>query len=165
MKLAVLCLALALGALCPLAGAATIQVTQGGWDQGGPLSITFEGVDSDLSGGIDTAELTAFSAEFQTACGGTALWTLADLGNDGFYFGSANDFFIKADGPEYSLYEISIPGGAIGLFSDALGGSIALTDQPFQVSGSTVPEPGTALLIGLPLLGLGLARRRLYCGS
>ncbi|MGC4049440.1 MAG: hypothetical protein QM757_08015 [Paludibaculum sp.] len=62
MKLAALCLALALGAVCPQAGASTLQLTQGGWDQGGPLTILFTGDDLDLSGSIDTAQLTSFSA-------------------------------------------------------------------------------------------------------
>lgn len=160
MKLAALCLALALGALCPRAGASTLQLTQGGWDLGGPLTILFTGDDLDLSGGIDTAELTAFSASFQLDGGGIATLTLADLGADGFYYASPADYFIKADGLVYSLYEIGFAGGGFGTLSDFTS-VIAITGAPLQVDGtSAVPEPGTALIVGLPLLLLGLRRSK-----
>ncbi|QOY87736.1 PEP-CTERM sorting domain-containing protein [Paludibaculum fermentans] len=167
MKLAALCLALVLGALCPQAGASTLQLTQGGWDQGGPLTILFTGVDTDLSGGIDTAELTAFSASFQLDGGGIATLTLADLGSDGFYYASPADYFVKADGPLYSLYEIAFAGSVFGALSDSTS-VVAITGAPLQVDGaSAVPEPGTALIVGLPLVLLGLRRRKSapHCGS
>ncbi|MGJ5820061.1 hypothetical protein [Paludibaculum fermentans] len=167
MKLAALCLALALGALCPQAGASTLQLTQGGWDQGGPLTILFTGDDLDLSGGIDTAELTSFSASFQLGGGGIVTWTQADLGTDGFYYASPSEYFIKADSPLYSLYEISLAGTTFGVISD-LTSVLAITGAPLQADGSSaVPEPGTALIVGLPLILLGLRRRkpRNYCGS
>lgn len=165
MKLEALCLALALSLGASTAGAATLQLTQTGWDQGGPLTILFTGDDLDLSGAIDTNELSAFSATFQIAGGGTAAWTLADLGADGFYFASVDDYFIKADGPVHSLYEIALAGSPIGAFTDGSSGAISITGTPLQVAGAAaVPEPGTALMAALPLLALGVLRRR-YSGS
>jgi hypothetical protein len=167
MKLAALCLALALGALCPQAGASTLQLTQDGWDQGGPLTILFTGDDLDLSGSIETAELTSFSASFQLDGGGIATFTLADLGADGFSYASPADYFIKADGSLYSLYEIAFGGSAFGAVSD-IASVLAITNEQLQTGDtSAVPEPGTALLVGLPLLFAGLRRRRraAYCGS
>jgi PEP-CTERM motif len=142
--------------ITPHIDAATVNLTQGGWDIGGPLSITFTGDDLNSNGGIDTDELTAFNALFNLPSGGTAAFSLPDLGNDGFFFGSVTDYFIKADGPDYSLYDTTVPGGSIAFVADSLGTFIAISGESLQ----QVPEPGTTGLLGLALAGVFLVKLR-----
>lgn len=139
-----------------IAGAATINLSQGGWDQGGPLNITFTSDDTDLSGGIETSELVSFTAIFGLSGGGTATWSLPDLGTDGFFWASSSDYFIKAANANYSLYDISVPGGAIALVSDSIGSVLGISGDPLETTPSSVPEPGTAALF---VLGIAVMRR------
>lgn len=153
MKAFKILLLLAAAITTPAASAATIQLSQGGWDLGGPLTITFAGEDTDLSGGIETWELTSFTASFLLPTSGTATWSLPDLGSDGFFWGSTADYFIKADNVDFSLYETSFPGGSIALISDSLGSFVAISGDPLQA----VPEPETAMLFSLAILGSAFA--------
>jgi hypothetical protein len=141
------------------AEAASTQLYQHGWDVGGPLTITFIGDDLNGNGGIDTEELLAFSASFTLPGGSIAVFSQADLSSDGFFFGSTADYFIKADGPDYSLYEITSPGATIAFVSDSLGAPVSLTDAPLQDSAAGVPEPGSVSLLSLPLIALVIAGR------
>jgi hypothetical protein len=145
------------------AEAATTQLYQYGWDTGGPLVMSFTGDDVNANGGIDTEELLAFSAAFTLPGGSAVMFSQADLGSDGFFFGSTSDYFIKADSPEYSLYDSFFPGGSIAFVSDSLGSFISLSGDPLQTSPASVPEPSSAVLLGVPLIALtigGKFRRR-----
>jgi hypothetical protein len=139
------------------AEAATTQLYQSGWDAGGPLTIEFTGDDLNGNGGIDTEELLAFTASFTLPGGSMAVFSQTDLGSDGFFFGSTADYFIKADGPDYSLYEIASPGATIAFVSDSLGAPLALSGDPLQESPTSVPEPGSVSLLSLPLIALMIA--------
>jgi len=136
---------------------ATIRLVQGGWDIGGPLTIQFTGDDTNSNLGIDTAELTAFSAVFSLPGGGNAVFSLADLGSDGFFYGSETDYFIKADSPEYILYDISTPGGPVTFVSAAAGTFVAISGDSLQQV--PIPEPATAGLFGVALAGWLLISR------
>lgn len=140
----------------PTAGAGTIQLVQGGWSEGGPLNIKFSGDDADLSGSIDTSELTGFSASFQLpGMMGEATWSLVDLGVDGFSFTSTENYFIKADNGLYSLYSYAFDGNSVAMISDWIGSEIHISgDLPQEV-----PEPGTAAFLLAGGIGLGVARR------
>lgn len=159
MKLAIFALLLGLATTSQTAQAATIQLTQSGWDQGGPLTITFEGADTDASGYIEAPELTTFSASFALPGGETADWSLADLGADGFGFASTSDYFIKADSPTFTLYEYAFDGTYIAFISDSLG-STYLTGDPLQ--GTATPEPGSILLLsaGMGLIAVSKLKNR-----
>jgi hypothetical protein len=140
---------------------ATIRLFQGGWDMGGPLIVHFTGDDANSNMGIDTAELTAFSAVFSLPGGGNAVFSLADLGSDGFFYGSETDYFFKADNPEYSLYDISAPGGPVALVSESLGTFIALSGDSLQQV--PIPEPATASLLSVSLVAALLVARSRRC--
>ncbi len=143
----------------PTAGAGTIQLIQGGWSEGGPLNIKFSGDDTDLSGSIDTGELTGFFASFKLpGMMGEATWSLADLGADGFAFTSTEDYFIKADSGLYSLYTYAFSGDTVAIVSDWAGSEIHISGDSLQ----EVPEPGTAAL--LLAAGIGLGARKLRSG-
>lgn len=135
--------------------AATLQLYQAGWDIGGLLSITFTGEDSNANGGFDTAELTSFAANFELPGGGVTTFSLADLGVDGFFYQSPFDYFIKADSPDFSLYEIADANSSIAIASDSLGSFIALSGDRLQ----PVPEPATAALVVIAGIGIAAFRR------
>lgn len=139
------------------AEAATTQLYQYGWDTGGPLVIAFTGDDVNANGGIDTEELLAFNATFTLPGGSIAVFSQTDLGSDGFFFGSTADYFIKADGLDYSLYELASPGATIAFVSDSLGAPVALSGDPLQESFTSVPEPGSVSLLILPLIAFMIA--------
>lgn len=137
------------------ASAATIHLEQGGWHDGGRLTVRFSGEDVDANGAIDQMELSDFIATFFFAGGGSAALGLADLVSDGFSFASPSDYFIKAENAANSLYEIAGTGLTIGLFSDVDRSFESFTGDPL----APVPEPASGLLLGATLLLAGVARR------
>ncbi|MBC8166463.1 MAG: hypothetical protein H7Y20_11405 [Bryobacteraceae bacterium] len=153
-----LLLATAVFTVAPQVQAATIQLTQSGWSEGGPLVIRFTGEDLNTDGAIDDFELTAFSASFILPGGGTAGLSLADVDTGGFSFRSVASFFIKADSPDYSLYDIDQPGGALALFSDSFGSFVSFSGDPLQQTTPT-PEPSTGILAALAGTGTLFAAR------
>ena len=157
MKLTQTLLLLILAAAIP-ASAATITLTQSGWDEGGPLTITFTGEDADANGAFELTELSAFQAAFELpASGGTKALTLADLFEGDFYFASTFDYFISAANEELALYTIAFPDEPpIAVFSWDYGSAFAFTEEPLQ---SAVPEPASLMLLGGPLATLFAVRR------
>ncbi|MBC7927730.1 MAG: hypothetical protein H7039_18955 [Bryobacteraceae bacterium] len=159
--------ALLLTAVFSLAGtmqasAVTISLNQDGWDVGGPLRIVFSGEDSNLDGLYETVELSAFAGSFAMPGGGSVDFDLPDLDEFGFSFGSSSDYFIFITGnPDYVLYAITAPDGNFALIGDTLNTFLATTEERLEIA-TAVPEPGTAALFALPLLGVFVAMR--LCG-
>lgn len=127
-------------ACCSLSGltrAATIQITQGGWDRGGPLTVVLSGKDSNHNGAIDQSELTAFSAVYNLPQGGSTTWLLADLEPDGFMFSGIADYLMFATNASYTLLDSAFHGAVRGSVVDAFLFPIDVTgDLP-----TAVPEP------------------------
>src|SRR3569833_1582331 len=80
-----------------LSSAASIDLYQAGWDAGGPLHLSFSGNDVDANGSLDVTELTSFNAVFDLGPGQSISWSLSDISSDGFSYGPANNFFLRAD--------------------------------------------------------------------
>lgn len=132
------------------AEAATIDLIQGGWDVGGPLTISLAGEDSDASGYLEDFELTVFTANFLLEDGSIINWDLDDLDGESIGYASPSDYFFFVEGPEYTLYNIAGPDIAFGFVANSLGELTAVTGEPLQ----EVPEPSTAVTVGLTGLGL-----------
>src|SRR5689334_16085085 len=77
-------------------GAATIQLMQGGWESGGPLTVLFDADDSNLDGEIDQSELSGFSANYALPHGGSTTWSITDLQSNGFKFLNVGDYLFFA---------------------------------------------------------------------
>src|SRR4051812_8655983 len=95
-------------ALCVLAGnaaAVTIQLEQGGWTFGGPLTVSVVGEDRNLDGQIDQTELSDFQASYRLPQGGTTTWLLTDLHPAGFLFSDTGNFLFFTSNADYSLLD------------------------------------------------------------
>lgn len=124
------------------AQAAAIQLQQHGWDQGGPLTISFSGTDLDSSGAIEQQELGTFQAEFVLPLGSTTVWMIADIQPDGFVFGNANDFLLSLWNGEYLLNDEAFGGQTLGSVADMFLFLVAATGADATV----VPEASAATL-------------------
>jgi hypothetical protein len=127
--------------------AASINLIQTGWSAG-PLTVSFTGVDSDMTGAIELGELTAFEASFVLADGRETTWGLGDIEPEAFFYIDPLNLLLFARNPEFSVVTISLEG--------VVGSSIFdLFLFPVDESTSPIaqtPEPGSMGLIGLTLL-------------
>ena len=147
-----------------LAGATTagpLTLVQGGWTSGGPLTVSFDGVDGNLDGQIDQAELSAFNAVYQLPLGGSTAWALADLQPNGFLFMNPGDFLFFASNPEYTLIDSAFQGLVSGSVINAFLFPVGLTDQQPVV----VPEPAGMAFLGLAVLAIAVGVRRRSAGG
>jgi hypothetical protein len=136
------------------ASAGTVNLSQGGWDTGGPLDITFTGIDSDANGTYELDELTSFNASFSLGTGQSTTWSLSDIESDGFAYTSASDYFLRADNGSYFLYENGFREGSIGFVTDPYNTYLAATGD-FMTEA---PEPASTCLVGAAAAGLMVAR-------
>ena len=142
----------------PSAQAAAIQLQHHGWDQGGPLTISFSGTDLDGSDAIEQGELHTFLAEFVLPLGGTTVWTIADIRPDGFVFANADDFLISLWNGQYLLNDEAFGGDTLASVADMFFFPVAATGARATV----VPEASPAALTACGLAAIAyLVRRRL----
>ena len=152
---------LMIGCLLNVIWASPMTLTQAGWSEDGPLTITFSGLDTDLSGTTEDFELTELNASFKLPSGEAAVLGIGDLASDSFFFESATNYFVKADSAFYSLYEIGDSDAPVALFSDASGSFVAFSGDPL----TAVPEPETLVLLGGSLIAFAaLARTKTFRG-
>jgi hypothetical protein len=124
------------------AQAATITLQQYGWDQGGPLTVSFSGMDLDSSGAIEQPELDTFQAEFALPLGGITVWMLTDIRPDGFFFVGTDDFLLSLWNGAYFLNDEAFGGQTLGSVADMFLFPIAATSADVMV----VPEASSAIL-------------------
>lgn len=130
------------------AGAATIQLTQGGWESGGPLIVVFDAEDSNLDGQIDQSELSGFSANYALPQGGSTTWSTTDLQPNGFKFLSVGDYLLFATNPNYTLIDSGFEGEAHGSVIDSFLFPVDITeDLP-----TAVPEPAGLAYFGFAVI-------------
>jgi hypothetical protein len=138
--------------------AAAIQLQQPGWDQGGPLTVSFSGTDLDSSGAIEQHELDTFQAVFVLPMGGATVWMIADIRPDGFEFAGTDNFLLSLWNGQYLLNDEAFGGLTLGSVADMFLFPIAVTAADFTV----IPETSTAALMPFVLAAIGylVLRRR-----
>lgn len=132
----------------------TIALRQDGWAPGGPLHLTFAGIDNDGDGALVLAELTAFAADWLTPDGLITSWDLAGIEPDGFYFQDAGNLLFFARNSAFSLVATAFEGEALSSVFDEFLFPVSSSIGPI----AEVPEPGTLWLAGV-LLSLLVAQR------
>lgn len=115
----------------------TLQVNRLDGDFDPALSI-FSGVTT-----ADTSEFLSYGD-----WGGLAYIDYLDDENPAFVAGPAGDPFG------------SFVAATTGYYTVAVGGSLSVDEGPYSYNISAVPEPGTALMLGLGLAAVSLLRRR-----
>jgi hypothetical protein len=127
------------------AAGAPVQLTQGGWTFGGPLTLTFSGQDANHDGQIDQSELSAFEAAYLLPQGPVTVWSLNDLHPDGFLFADTGNYLFFATNDAYTLLDSSFQGLVSASVVDSFLFPIDITDA----APVAVPEP-----VGFTALGL-----------
>lgn len=123
---------------------ATVEFRQDGWgDGGGPLLVSFEGVDVDHDGGFVVGELTEFQAMWRTPEGTLTEWGLTEIESDGFLFSDLGNFLFFIRNPEYSMVNTAFEGEALATVFDSFLFPVSSTATPAEA----VPEPATAALV------------------
>jgi len=141
-----------------MAPGVTIQLEQGGWAYGGPLTVTFTGTDANADGQLAQIELTAFSAVYALPGGGSTTWTLGDLHSDGFLFSDLGNFLFFASNNSYTLIDSALEAVVTASVVNQFLFPVDTTDA----MPTAVPEPSGTALVGLSLIValLKLNRRR-----
>lgn len=134
--------------------AETIQLVQGEWSSGGPLSLSFTAQDLNMDRWIERSELSGFRGDFRFEEGTRTSWFLSDLALDGFFFHATGDFAVFARNAEYSLIGTASEGEVLTSIVDSFLFPIAET----QALPVLTPEPSTSVLLGMIAI-VGLARR------
>jgi hypothetical protein len=134
----------------------TIGFEQGGWSRGGPLHVSFSGVDGDADGSLLLDELLDFSAAWGTPGGGRTVWGIADIEPDGFQFADLGDYLLFLRNPDYSLVSSAFEGEVLSSVFDSLLFPVDTTSSP----ASAVPEPGCLWLLAAGSVGAIAGRLR-----
>ena len=132
----------------------TIALTQAGWEFGGPLTVLFNGQDSNLDGQIDEIELTAFSATYRLPQGGSTTWSLADIEPDGLQFIGIGDFLFFATNTAYTLIDSGFEGEVHGSVVNSFLFPVDITEE----LPTPIPEPSGLGYFVAPVVLAYLAR-------
>lgn len=140
---------------CVDAAATTIQLTQGGWQLAGPLTVSFTGEDSNADGQIDLSELTSFDAAYRLPQGGTTTWAITDVFPDGFLYSSIEQYLFFAGNSGYILVDSAFPGVVIAAVIDTHLFPVDTTETAPVI----VPEISTLALAVSGIIAFLISRR------
>lgn len=135
---------------------ASIDLVQGGWSGGGPLVISFTGLDTNIDGTLQADELTHFAARWTAPDQTLTHWGVSNIEPSGFHFTDVGNFLLFLRNDDYSLVDTAFEGEYLATVFDS---------QLFPVdttigSAEAVPEPGSFGIIST-LAAAALFRRRL----